>query len=138
MINNKLYLMLIFVLFTVLVSSLFPLPANAGRNESVVSLHVSENGFIDKDGNRLTEPLKIPKKSVIKIIFEYADLGGDVHEFALLDDSGNETYSDIISEKNRQTHISFLSGEEGEQFELYCILSCDAMAKLSDLIVLVV
>lgn len=112
-------------------------PAMAQQVETLVLLKVTEKGFLDEKGHPLKHVLKIPKGSRIKIVFEYADKTGDVHEFGLLFDSGEEIYSNPVSEKNLKTELVFFANAHGERFELYCILGCTAMDKLTDLALVV-
>jgi len=135
--NLKIKMRDVFIIVAVLAGFFFSgtsFSADGGPKETVILFKVTENGFLDEAGQELSGTLEIPKASHIKLVFEYADRSGDVHEFGLLKDSDEEVYSDAISEKNMRTEIVFFSGEAGAHFEVYCILGCSAMDKLTDLI----
>ncbi|MFQ5949413.1 MAG: hypothetical protein ACE5J1_01855 [Nitrospiria bacterium] len=106
--------------------------------EIEVVVKVSHEGFFDAEGGPLNNILKVPKESKVTILFEFVgtDSGEDTHEFALLFESGEEIYSDPISSQNKRSHIEFLSGKVGTQYEIYCIIGdCDGMDNLTDLVV---
>ncbi len=131
---------IIAVLFVLLYLVFMPIRSSSFANElgvfPTIVLQVHEKGFTDDQGNVLKGVIRIPKESRVKIVFEYADIHDDEHEFALMLPSEEEVYSDLLSKKNKRVEISFMTGQEGERYEAYCIIDCEAMDNLVDLILM--
>jgi len=107
-----------------------------------IHLNVTKEGFL-LQGEIPQGPIPVSRNTSVRVIFEYVAQGpdsktssGSTHEFALMFDSGEEIYSDPISEKNKRSQIEFFSGKKGQRFEIFCIIGdCDGMENLIDLFI---
>lgn len=110
-------------------------PVSARPPQFEVIIKVTTQGFLDEKGNALTHFLQVPKGSDVKLIFEYVGAPGNEHELALMFSSGEKIYSDPISYKNKRSTISFSADKAGEVFDIFCIIDCNGMDTLTDLVI---
>ncbi|VAX32077.1 hypothetical protein MNBD_NITROSPIRAE01-1885 [hydrothermal vent metagenome] len=112
-----------------------PLHLQAGSVPFELVIKVNEQGFFDANGKALGERVEIPKEQKIKLIFEHVGKPEEEHEFVLLFDSDEEISSGMISSSNPNADIVFRTGEEGELYDVFCVVvDCDGMEHLIDLI----
>ena len=133
----KKYTTFVTILFVLISFSVFNVlsPVFATPPQFDVIIKVNNKGFFDVEGNSLDNILQVPENSDVKLIFVYDAKPGDRHEIALLFSSGEEIYSDPISYENKRAHILFTSGKHGESYDVFCIIDCDAMDYLTDLVI---
>ena len=126
----------LFVTILVLLSSLLFLPSNlvAKSPRIEVVIKVSNQGFFNEAGQPVDNLLKVPQQSDIRLIFEYMGDGEDYHEFSLLFDSGEELYADPISYLNKRASVEFSTGEHLQKIEIFCVVDCEGMKNLLDLV----
>jgi len=127
---------LILSIFTIM--SAAPSLLLAGADDAFeILIKVNEHGFLDADGKTLGEQLEVPKERHIKLIFENVGKPEEEHEFVLLFDSDEEISSGVISASNPRASIDFRTGEEGELYDIFCVIvDCDGMEHLRDLILI--
>ncbi len=115
--------------------SLFPSPVLAEPAPVDVIIQVNEHGFLDENGTHINAYVKIPRNSRINLIFEHVSKPGEEHEFVLLFDSDEEINSGIISDIKPRASIAFQTGDEGELYDVFCVIvDCDGMEHLIDLV----
>lgn len=134
--NSRIFAAVIILFFLVFAPGRSTFAATVMEEVTTIVLQVHEKGFIDAKGNPIHGVIPIPKASQIKIVFEYDDSHGDDHEFAVLFPSDEEIYSEVLSEKNRRVEITFVSGKAGALYDVFCLVDCEAMDKLVDLILM--
>lgn len=129
----------IFVLlsFLFVFTGVFSSSAKTDQGGTPVVITVNDTGFADTFGQPVHHVIRIPKESLVKIVFEYHDESGDEHEFAVMMPSEEEIYSEELSKDKGRVEIEFFSGKTGERYEVYCILACAAMDNLVDLFLVV-
>jgi hypothetical protein len=149
--NNQIFKRLVLATALTFCSGVLHLPmalASSIASEKVdveITVKVNQKGFLDQKGKILggKSILKIPKNAVVRITFVFDEnltslAYGDTHQFAMTGDEGWTKESQKIWMFNKQTQITFTSGEDGSQYRVYCILDCIGMEHLNNLMIRVV
>lgn len=131
----KIRITIVSILSIFIMIGVLPSRLQAGPIPFELVIKVNEQGFFDANGKAFGERVEIPKGQNIKLIFEHVGNPEEEHEFVLLFDSDEEISSGIISSLNPNADIVFRTGDEGELYDVFCVVvDCDGMEHLIDLI----
>lgn len=140
------------LLITILAFSVAPVvkdiafASTLGKPPLEIKVRVSEKGFLDGNGRlyNAKRVLTVPKDTLVTLTFVFSEeltslAIGDTHQMAVKSDDGWKQESAQIWIMNRESSITFRTGENGgTRYRAYCILDCIGMEHLTNLVIEVV
>ncbi len=114
-----------------------------GKPSVEIKVLVSERGFLDENGRLYNSKrvLTLPKNTLVTLTFLFSEeltslAIGDTHQMAIKSEDGWKQETSQIWIMNRQSSITFLTGENGRtRYRAYCILDCIGMEHLTNLLI---
>jgi hypothetical protein len=104
----------------------------------VINMKVTNKGLVTTDVPMDGKKMTIRKGTRVRLVFNYADINGNAHQFTLVSTKSEVTSRAIGPDAAQSATIEFTVGQDGEAFyRVSCQLPCIAMEDLTDYLIMV-
>jgi hypothetical protein len=114
-----------------------PLSAQA-QDKQTIRFKITKDGLVTRDIKMDGKRFSVPQGVRLKLIFEYVDTNGNVHQFTALSANTELTGARMSPDGPKVSMLEFTVGDRGEEFyRISCDLPCLAMEELTDYLLFV-